>query len=776
MKRLLATAAAAVVVAATACGGDGAQQAAEPAAAGASDATTRGTAGLTPREDRDGGPVGARASSDPLQVVLAEADALQFNGFWEAAFELRGRAIDDPAFADLSAAQQYGARLDQVQLLLKLERSGEADELLTELAWDVTTMPADAARRHALLSAAAARLRGDVEGELAGFDRYISADGPSAASIQLQRARLLIELERFADANLAADQALSYAALPAAERLEALLLSARAREAMGQTASAIAQYRLLLEGSPLAADQAVALARIGALSWEADDRAAAVAAWDRLVEEHPDREEAEAALDALTEAGERPDGLLRGILLLERDYLVDARSTLIDVLVSGEPGEQAAAEFHIARIAQLRDDVDGAVAGYLAVPGRDASSEFAPEGLWRAADLRSEFGSPASAEPVYARIMRDYPWSERSADAALRFALWRADEVGWGEAAARLEEGIETASRDWTVNERQRHLLWQGIAADHLGREIEAVEFWRASASLGAGRYYGIRAAALAGASLGAAAAEQSAEEWLTSVAGRDPGGGTAAAGSIRWRSVKELREGALDGAAVDQLSAWRRDAGGDAWALLRMAQHLAAAGEPAAALAAADQLLGAVGREWWQAPAEIAQLSFPDAWGDLRAQAAADFGVDPLLFASLMRWESGFDPNARGAAGEIGLSQVIPATSELIAAALGEPHDHGRLARPETAIRYGAWFLGSQLEANDGRPVVALAAYNAGPGNAARWLEVAGGFAGPDGDGRFADDAFEAAMDYPGTRAYARKILEAREAYRALASVEAGG
>lgn len=778
MKRLPAVALALAVFVAGACGGsaEAPQQAEEPASAGgAAAATARGTAGLTPRADGDGELVSTRASSDPLRVVLTEADALQVNGFWEAALELRERAINDPGFASLSAPEQYGARLDQVQLLLRLERGADADVLITELAWDLTTMPADSARRHALLSAASARLRGDPEAELAGFDRYIGADGPSASSIQLQRARLLIELERFADANLAADQALSYAALPAAERLEALLLSARALEALGQLDSAVAQYRALLEASPSASDQAVALARIGALSWETGDRASAVGAWVRLAAEHPGREEAEAALDALTGAGERPDGLTRGILLMERGYLADARSTLIEVLVGGTAAEKAAAEFHVARIAQLQDDIDGAIAGYLAVPSRDAASEFAPEGLWRAADLLSEIGSSASAEPVYARIMRDYPSSGRSADAGLRFALWRADEVGWEEAAARLEEGFSVAGRHWTINERQRHQLWQGIAASHLGREIEAVEFWRAASSLGAGRYYGIRAAALAGAELVVAPAEQTAEEWLTSVAGRDPGGGASAAGSVRWRSARELRRGALDGAAVDQLAAWRRDAGGDAWALLRMAQHLAGTGEPAAALAASGQLLGVVGREWWQAPAEVARLSFPDAWGDLRAQAASDFGVDPLLFASLMRWESSFDPNARGAAGEIGLSQVIPTTSAMIATALGEEHEHERLARPETAIRYGAWFLGSQLEANEGRPIVALAAYNAGPGNAARWLEVASAFAGPDDDQRFADDAFEAAMDYPGTRAYARKILEAREAYRALASVEAG-
>ena len=58
----------------------------------------------------------------------------------------------------------------------------------------------------------------------------------------------------------------------------------------------------------------------------------------------------------------------------------------------------------------------------------------------------------------------------------------------------------------------------------------------------------------------------------------------------------------------------------------------------------------------------------------------------------------------------------------------------------------------------------MALAAYNAGPGNAARW-EDAAALAGADG--------FLAALDFNSTRMYVQYVIETLAVYRALA--EAG-
>jgi hypothetical protein len=101
-------------------------------------------------------------------------------------------------------------------------------------------------------------------------------------------------------------------------------------------------------------------------------------------------------------------------------------------------------------------------------------------------------------------------------------------------------------------------------------------------------------------------------------------------------------------------------------------------------------------------------------AWAPSIERAALRAGIEPALLASLVWAESGFQPDARSHAGAIGLAQLMPGT----AAGLGvDPHD------PQQNLDGGARFLAAQLK-KFGRPELALAAYNAGPGR----VERAGG------------------------------------------------
>lgn len=104
--------------------------------------------------------------------------------------------------------------------------------------------------------------------------------------------------------------------------------------------------------------------------------------------------------------------------------------------------------------------------------------------------------------------------------------------------------------------------------------------------------------------------------------------------------------------------------------------------------------------------------------------QAALRHGVDPQLFAALVRQESGGDPNAQSNAGAVGYTQLMPET----AAELGvNPHD------PAQNLDGGARYLARMLGANNGDVRRGLQSYHSGLGNVQRGTLGPNGRAYPD-------------------------------------------
>jgi soluble lytic murein transglycosylase-like protein len=107
-----------------------------------------------------------------------------------------------------------------------------------------------------------------------------------------------------------------------------------------------------------------------------------------------------------------------------------------------------------------------------------------------------------------------------------------------------------------------------------------------------------------------------------------------------------------------------------------------------------------------------------PDrAYDHLVAEAAERYDLDPALVKAVMRTESSFDPFVVSPAGAQGLMQLMPSLAEEMG--VTDVFD------PRQNIMGGAKYLRQLLDAIRGSGPLALASYNAGPGNLARYKGI---------------------------------------------------
>ena len=111
------------------------------------------------------------------------------------------------------------------------------------------------------------------------------------------------------------------------------------------------------------------------------------------------------------------------------------------------------------------------------------------------------------------------------------------------------------------------------------------------------------------------------------------------------------------------------------------------------------------------------APLNARNAYDDIVAEAAQLYGLDPHMIRAVMQAESGFNAMAVSPVGALGLMQLMPA----VAAELGVTD----ALDPRQNIMAGSRYLRQLLDAHRGNVPLALASYNAGPGNVAKYRAV---------------------------------------------------
>jgi len=118
-------------------------------------------------------------------------------------------------------------------------------------------------------------------------------------------------------------------------------------------------------------------------------------------------------------------------------------------------------------------------------------------------------------------------------------------------------------------------------------------------------------------------------------------------------------------------------------------------------------------------------ELRFITPYRELASRQAKENSLDEAWVFGLIRQESRFANVARSRVGASGLMQIMPATGRWIARRLGmDGFKTSSLSEPETNIKFGSYYLRHVQDSLDGHPVLATAAYNAGPRRAQRWRD----------------------------------------------------
>lgn len=119
-----------------------------------------------------------------------------------------------------------------------------------------------------------------------------------------------------------------------------------------------------------------------------------------------------------------------------------------------------------------------------------------------------------------------------------------------------------------------------------------------------------------------------------------------------------------------------------------------------------------------------LKDVVFPYKYKTYVMKYSIEYNVDPFLILSVMKAESNFYEEAKSNKDALGLMQITRSTGAWIAEQQGiEEFNTDLLLDPEINIKFGTWYLNNLYEEFRDWTLV-IAAYNAGRGRVAKWLE----------------------------------------------------
>ncbi|WP_268627272.1 lytic transglycosylase domain-containing protein [Paenibacillus alvei] len=157
-----------------------------------------------------------------------------------------------------------------------------------------------------------------------------------------------------------------------------------------------------------------------------------------------------------------------------------------------------------------------------------------------------------------------------------------------------------------------------------------------------------------------------------------------------------------------------------------------------------------------------LGRWMYPIAYEDEIRKYAAQYDVDPLLVAAIIRVETNFQAGRESRKGAIGVMQLMPETATWAMEQLKMNNRWSLDELKNTAdpnILIGTWYLKSLHKQFNENWIAAIAAYNAGPGNVNKWIR------NKVWDGRY--DTAKQQIPYGETKLYVQRVIHYYDKYK---------
>ncbi len=634
---------------------------------------------------------------------------------------------------------------------------------------------------------------GERQAGIAAYERALSGAGFRLAQIELREKLAAFYLSNGAyDAAIAQYDAIRELAVTEATKGRMTYLAGQAQMAAGRANEAYGRFLFAVNNFPRAYESYLGLIVLveagvpvnefqrGLVNYHARSFLPGIAAFERYLAANPTDYRAdthlylawcyegagnvEAALAQLAQYA-TTDGAVatieRAKLLARAGNGPAALAAYDDYLANYPAGNDAAfAAWWSAWWLNALGDRPGAQARYRFFADSFPAHEDAPEALFRVGLLAEERGDLATAVATWLELNERYPGSHYSG-ATLVWLLRTLPQLDDSFAATLpiTPTAVLTNTMPFTSTAVLRQQV-QTLALANPGTGYYALRARELAQGVAPFTPSGITALPPE-----TAVAQQEAEAWLrdwlnlgeevavsqlSPMLANDP---RIVVGSKLWRL-------GLQEAAKRELEAVRQEYATNALLSFQLALYFRDLGLYRSSILAAEAVLLRSGQSIFSAPRFLGRLIYPVYYADLILPLAAQYGYDPLLQFALVRQESLFESFATSTAVAQGLSQVIPATGAYIAQKLAWPnYENADLYKPYVGLAFGAYYLQEQLGLFNGFVSAALAAYNAGPGNALRWYNLAG----PD------HDLYVETVNFAETRLYIERIYSGHLFYRYL-------